>query len=163
MQAGQLFPLFTTDGVHFTQALAQNAVEQEDLDLACAVGAGGIGRCRIRSAVFWSSQNLDWEFQVYGSVVTMSGDVNLDTYRGRWQFIAADGVQNGGAGLYRYYIDGLDICYEDEDYEGSGVPPLPPGLAKIHLLLVNRNAVAKTAYPASHVKLRLMLEPTHGG
>ena len=163
MQAGQLFPLSTTDGVQFTEALIQNAVEQEDLALPGAVGGGGVGRCRIRSAVFWSSQNLDWEFQVYGSVQTVSGDPNLDTYRGRWSWVAADAVRNGGAGLYKYYIDGLDICYEDEDYEGSGLPPLPAGVAKIHLLLVNRSAAAKLVYPAGNARLRLMIEPTHGG
>lgn len=163
MQAGVLYPLVTTDGVHFTGALAQNASLQEDLDLPAAVGAGGSGRCRIRSAIFWSSQNLDWEFQVYSKYNATSADPNQDSFCGRWAWIAGDGSQIGGAGLWRYYIDGLDILYQDEDFEGSGLPPNPPGMAKIHLLLVNRNATAKFAYGFGNVRLRLNLEPVFGG
>jgi hypothetical protein len=165
MQAGQVFPITTIDGVHFTDGLLSNVAELETLDLPGVIGAGGIGRCRIRGAILWANDNCDFEFQVYGKAIGPNDDPNLCSYCGRWTWVAADGVQNAGAGLYRYYIDGLDIAYEDQDSEGSGVPPLPVGLAKIHLLLVNRSAMTKKEAYADGGRLRLVLnvEPVYGG
>ena len=164
MQAGQVFPLTTVDGVQFTGAIVQHGSLQEDLSLPGPVGAGGVGRCRIRSAVLWSSQPLDWEIQIYTKHDATSADPNSDSFCGRVAWAAAVGLQNGGAGLYRYYSSDLDIPYEDADYEGSGMGPNPPGLAKIHILLVNRNAAAKVAYGAGgHVRVQLNIEPVHGG
>lgn len=161
MQTGQLFAVTTTDGVHFTAACAQNAAIQENLVLPPAVGSSKRGASVVRGAILWSGQNLDWEFVLAGSKDALSNDPNSDRFLGRWRWAVADGVQVTGTTLYRYYIDGLGIYYEDED------PPVTDSSAnagwKLHLLVVPRSA-AKVQYglATGNFRLRLHLEPTAG-
>lgn len=151
-QPGKIFPVTTTDGVHFTGALAQNAMAFEAVLLPQAVGVGGRAECRILNATVWSTQNLDWEINVFDHKDPTSPDPNVDAFLGRWAFIAADGLQIGAAGLFRYYIDGLDILYADSLNAG-----------KIYLGLVNRSATAKQTYAlGAHFRLRMGCSPSLG-
>lgn len=151
-QPGQIFPLASIDGTHFTDALAQHASEVEILDLPAAVGTGGGGRCRIQNCIVWSSDNLIWEIGIYQHKDPKSPDPNVDYFVGRISLPLALGLQDDAAGLYRYYLDGLDILYEDAMQ-----------LGRIYLTVVNRSAGAKTAYGVGgHFRLRLGLSPTMG-
>ncbi len=153
-QTGLLFSVASTDGLHFTDALAQNASEAEELTLAEAIAAGRVCRARITQIALWASQNLSYEIQVFGrrGPNAQSPDPNLDQFLGRWEFNSADGVRNDGAGLYRYFISGLDIPYEDADRYGE-----------LHLRILNRSQVAKSSYGAgSHLRVMVWLEPTTG-
>jgi len=166
MQSGHLFPVSSVDGVDFTGALAQNASAQADLLLPGAIAAGLNGRCRLRSAIAWSSQALALDFALYGAHDAKSADPNLDTFLGRWGFVAADWLQDDGAGLYRTRIDGLDIPYEDQDAAFNRYPQAASGNRtppRLHLVLVNRDTVTKTAYgTGNHFRLAVYLEPTQG-
>ena len=168
MQAGSLYIIRSTPAQHFTEALAQNAESFEALTLPAAVGAGKISRAIIRGAIVLSYDNLDWEFNVWTNLFGplqpghpwINGDINQDSFRGRWQWVAADGVRIAGTGLYRYYIDGLQIVYEDETPVSNQF-----NQGRLFLSLVNRSAAAKTAYSSPSVggfQLSLLMEPTQG-
>ena len=147
-QRGSVYRVASTDGTHFTGALAQNAAKLESLPMP----GGKRGRYRIVGAVVVSSDNLAWEFWVERTATPHNADVNLDVFCGRWSWVAGDAVRIGAAGNYYYYIDGLDIAVEDTDETGL-----------LNLELVNRSAAAKTAFAAGgHFRLELLLEPTLG-
>jgi len=151
-QIGNIDTVSSVNGPHFIGALAQNASRQEDLTLPPSIGGSRVSRARVRQISVWSTQNLDWELGFYGKHDAKSADPNLDTFKGRWQFVAADGVQDDGAGLYRYHINGLDFLYVDDDRTGI-----------LHLVLVNRSAAGKTTYGAgSHFRVEVGLEPSLG-
>jgi len=147
-QAGQVYRVSSVDGDHFTDAIVANAAEAESFTLI----GGRRGRYRIRAAVVISSDNLAWEFWVYRTAGMRDLNPNLDVFCGRWGWQAINGEQVGAAGLWYYYIDGLDIAIEDVSESGQ-----------IHLELVNRSAGAKTAFAAGgRFRLELLLEPTLG-
>lgn len=160
MQAGHVDRIGTLDGTHFTGALAQNAVLTEDI--ALGVLGGLTGRARIRSLLIMSSDNLAWEVWFYGAHDGASPDPNQDHFHGRWTFVAGDGIQLGSAGLFYYYVDGLDIPYRDTDLAAHVGPHV--NVPELHLRLVNRSAAGKTAYGSGgHFRLIAGLEATHGG
>ena len=74
--------------------------------------------------------------------------------------------EDDGAGLYRTRIDGLDIPYEDQDAALNRYPQAASGNRtppRLHLVLVNRDTVTKTAYgTGNHFRLAVYLEPTQG-
>ena len=146
-QRGQVYRVASTDGVHFTTALAQNTAELESLPIP----GGRRGRYRIAAAIVISSDNLAWEFWVHRAAAVHNPDLNLDVFCGRWTWTALDAVRIAGAGSYYYYIDGLDIAVEDPSESGQ-----------VHLELVNRSVAAKTVYPAGRFRLELLVEPTLG-
>jgi len=150
-QTGIITPVSSVDGTHFTTAVAQNASEFEAIALPQAVGVDGVGRCRIKDLTIWSTDNLAWEVGIWGHASPKSADPNGDYFMGRWTFVVADGVQEDAAGLFRYYVNGLDILYFDAMNTG-----------RIYLTLVNRSAGAKTAAPAGKFRLRLGCENTSG-
>ncbi len=160
MQAGAVYSLSSVDGVHFTEATAQNAFEAEDLTLPASLGGGGATACRLRSFILRSSDNLAWEVQVFGAHDGPSVDVNLDTFLGRWTFVIGDAILIGA--LYYYYIDGLDVAYRDSDLNqhlGAAV-----NVPQLHVRLVNRSAGAKTASSAGgHFRLTVGMEPMREG
>lgn len=155
-QTGLLVQVASTDGTHFTNLLAQNASEPEDLDLPEGLAAGRTCRFRIRQIILWATQNLSYEIAFYGrSVVNGLGkspDPNLDEFLGRYQFSTADGLQDDGAGLFRYVIYSLDLPYEDIDRVGQ-----------LHVVLVNRDANPKNTYGAgAHFRIEVWCEPGLG-
>lgn len=143
------FTVTSVSTTHFTGALATNAAETEDIALPGALaGVNGNARGEIRSITIISQQNLAWELEFWRSA-THGATIDADKFIGRWTFAAVDGVQEAGAGNFRYYIDGLDIPYDDAD-----------GTGKLHISLVNRDAVAKLAQGAGgDVVVRTRIEP----
>lgn len=146
MQAGKTRLVWTDPTVDFTGAIVQNASAQAN------IGFGVLSPCRIRGWVILSVENLAWELWLFGKSTFRTGAVATEAFRGRWSFAAGDGLQVGATGLYAYYIDGLDSPYLDED-----------AAQKLHLLLVNRSAAAKTSGANGALKIGVVLEETFGG
>jgi hypothetical protein len=158
MQAGNLVRLASLKGTHFRDALVTNAVEYEDLQLGENIGAGRIGRCRLRSLAIVATENLDYEVWLLGRTGGITADPDTNPFRGFWSFVAGDAKRSAGAGLYHYYVDGLDVPYEDDD-RGAGAAGTA---AYLHVGLVNRSAAAKSAAGPGELSIRFLLEPTYG-
>ena len=146
------FHVASQPGTDFTGACAQNAGLTADIVLARSLQrAGGESLAILKSIAITSVQNLAWELWLMGNSGGASGTIASENFYGRWTFNAADAVQLAGAGLYHYYIDGLDVSYVDLDRVG-----------KVHLLLINRSAVAKIAAAPGAVRVRIGLESATG-
>lgn len=165
MQAGNVYRLRTVAAQHFTGACNQNAALTADLDLFATdatkplgdlmgLGAGKHLRSRIRELRILSQQNLAWEVWWFGASMATQGGAVIGTekYLGRWTFIALDGIQATGDTFFYYYINGLDIAYQDLDLTG-----------KMHMRLVNRSAAAKLAAGAGgNIEIEMGLELLQG-
>lgn len=159
MQAGNIVRVRTDKDVDFIAGAAQNVMLTTNLSNN-PVGAGGTARCRIRSIALVADQQLAWELAFFGDSNFMTGQADLDAvrYLGRFSFQAADGTQIAATGPYLYYIDGLDIAYQD--FEAGTVPAR---VGQIHLGLVNRSATAKNAGATGEIVVELGIEPTLTG
>lgn len=158
MQAGNLYRVSSDPATQFTTALAGAgaAIELEDVQLPETLGAGRVARGRVRAIQIYSLDNLAWELWFFGKTAGATGVIDTEHVRGSWSFAAGDGKQIAGAGFYFYYIDGLDIAYEDED-RGGGAAGVK---AYLHLGLQNRSGGAKTI--GGNLKVRCLVEPTYG-
>lgn len=151
-QGGNLIPILTDKDLHFTGALATDAEERENIVLPAAISAGLHCRSRLRAIALISDQNLNWEIFLWGrDTFGDPADFDLNSFIGRWRFDQGDGVQIAGAGPFYYYVDGLDVPYEDLDNSGE-----------LHISLVNRHATAKNAGATGEIVLKLVFDPTLG-
>ncbi len=159
MQLGQIVRVRTDKDIDFILGDAQNAMLTAEITNA-SVGAGGNVRSRIKSLSILSDQNLAWEVNFFGrnTYLTNQADLDLVFFIGRWNFAAGDGTQIAAAGPFIYYVDGLDIPYQDAD---GALPPAHVGI--IHIGLVNRSATAKNAGATGEVVLEIGVEPTLTG
>lgn len=125
----------------FAATLAQNAGLNGRVKLPAALG----GAIILRSIQIVSADQLDWELWFWGNKGFQSGHPDLDDFRGYRTFSVAggDGKRIGGAGLYYYYVDGLQIFYEDGDAGLTATVQAQLG-AFLNVTLVNRSAGAKT-------------------
>lgn len=114
---------------HFTGALAQNAHEEESLQLHARRN-----RCVILDVTVLSDQNLAWDVYFWSTDAFDNADLDLDSAIGKVSFVVADGEQIGGTGAYRYHANGLAIPYNDEDETGE-----------LHVSVVNRSGTSKNA------------------
>ena len=113
--------------VHFTTALAQNAIDLE------TIGALPTPAVIIDRITIWSDENLDWDVMFFKNATSQpNADADLDTMVDWMSFLSTDGLQVAGAGLYRYAVTGLELRYHPDD-------------GNAHLGLINRNAASKTA------------------
>lgn len=149
-QIGVLVDYVSVDGTDYTTAIAQNAGDIEHLDVpsqrSSAVGVA-------RNIRIWSSIQREWEIAFYRTLVGRNADPNLDGFLGSFLFAAASGRQIGGAGLYRYYIDGLSIlCLDDTPRsattEGGG----------LHVEISPRDGT-KAVYPTDNFRIGIGVEP----
>lgn len=148
-QVGRLVTVTTDKDLQFTDALAQNAEERENVVLPAGISAD-YGNCVsvIRSIAILSDQNLDWELFFWGrNTFGSPTDFDLNSFIGKWRFDMGDGEQIAAAGGYYYYIDGLYIPYRDLDQS-----------SQLHVSLVNRNAIAKLAGATGEIVVKLRLE-----
>ncbi len=166
MYAPQPIIVRTLKGVHFTGVIAQNESAQENLVpkgtdptngvVSEGLAAGRHTRSRLKSIRITSKENLAWEIWLFGSTLFSTADADTDRFIGFWTFTAADAKQttlHGGVldTYFYYYIDGLDVVYQDSDMTGQ-----------IHLRLANRSAASKSAGAAGELTVALALEPTEG-
>ena len=149
-QTGQLTVVQSTDGTHFTETLALGAAELEHFAFSGYATGRRLGR--LRSLVVWSFENNSWELAFYRARDPRSADPNEDAFLGRVTLAVADGLQVGGAGLWRYYVEDLDLLLEDD-----------ADLSQVHVELINRSAGAKASYGAGgHFRLEVRIEPMLG-
>lgn len=158
MQAGNIVRVTSLKATHFTDALATNAGEYEDVQLPEGIAAGRHCRCRLRQIQVVSTENLDWEIWLLSKTGGTTADADTDPLLGFWSFVAADAKRVAGAGLFHYYIDGLDVPYEDMD-RGAGVAGTG---GYLHTCLVNRSAAGKTAGAGGALTVRWGVEMTLG-
>lgn len=149
-QAGNLITVQSDKDLHFTGAIAQDAEERENIVLPQALGSANFrrARSRLKALRILSDQNLAWEIDLYGKdTFGDPADLDSNSWIGRWGFQAADGLRIAGAGPYLYYIDGLDVPYEDQDATGE-----------LHVSLVNRSATAKSAGAAGEIVVAFVFD-----
>jgi hypothetical protein len=157
----------------YTATLATNAGLNGRIRLPEAIAAGRTAQSRLRGIQIVSFDNLAWEVWLWAtSSFQIAGGSSSEAFRGFWTFAATDGKQIAATGLWYYYIDGLDVFYEDDDAVTT-VPPAPSNPdqawratsngqtgAYLNVTLVNRSAGAKTA--SAWFDLVFCLEPTQG-
>jgi hypothetical protein len=140
--------LKTDSATYFTGAIVQNAVAYADIPLPGALeGIGGRARVRLKMISIISKEALDWELMLFNKDTHATSSVDTDSFCGRWSFVSAMAVRIAGAGLYYYYIDGLDVPYTDAD-----------GTGELHLGLINRSAASKTAGANGAISVSLTFE-----
>lgn len=160
-QLGQIVSLTTDPAVDFLDAIAQNAMDLESLALDLSICGTPTARCRITGISIVSTQALDWELWLWNKAAGAGAGIAANGFIGYWSFIGSAAKQIAGAGLYYYYIFGLDVPYTDEDTDTEKPDPLVPS-GRFHLGLVNRSATAKTAGAGGAIKITLFVDPTHG-
>lgn len=149
----ELYPITSVAASQYTDALVTNAVEAENLVLASALqGVNGNAQNILYGVTINSVENLAWEVQFWAKDTFQTTNPDTDFFLARWQFSASDGVRDAGTGLYRYYIDGLQIPYQDLDNTGE-----------LHMILVNRSAAAKTAGAGGAVRIIIWAGPMQVG
>jgi hypothetical protein len=151
------YTIFRTDSAaDFTAALAQNAGLFLNKNLPNGVGTAPFW---VQSIEIISVENLAWELWFFNKTTVALAATDLDGFRGRWSFQAADGVRIAGAGNYHYSIDGLAIPVECSDYRLH----TPDKYAQLHVALVNRSAAGKSADIAGAIVVQLALAGGLGG
>lgn len=158
-QAGNRELVASSSENDFRAAIAQDAAAYLDLLLPESIAAGRTCRSLVKSMSVISEENCGWEIWLFNRKTTAAEPAVLgSTFIGRWTFVQGDAVRISGAGLYYYYIDGLDIPYETLDRAADGKPN--DTLRKfLHMALIPRQ-LAKALN--TMVKVRFDLEPTLG-
>ncbi len=119
---------------HFTGAIAENAKEDESINMPSNWRASNITSMIIRGIAIQSDQNLEWDVAIWSSATTDDTDLDLNKFIDYINFQATIGKQIGGTGQYYYALSNLFIPYSDEDNTG-----------KIHCSIINRSVTAKNA------------------
>jgi hypothetical protein len=166
VHAGSGTPAGDPNNGLFTAALAQNAGLTARVKLPEGIGANGAGMSLIKGIQVSSFDQCDWEFWFWANSLFQTGDAR-EAFRGYWSFTVAggDGKRIGATGLYYYYVDGLEIFYEDDDgatragAQGIATSNQQQG-AYLNVELVNRSAGGKTA--AAWFDVIFIMEPTLG-
>jgi hypothetical protein len=144
-QTGVLIDITSVDGTDFAATVAQNAGLLADLP-ARGLGPATMSNIGIvRTLRIMSSAQHAWEVNFFSSDQTTNADPNVDSFLGRYPFSLPDGVQIAAAGLFRYYVDSLQIPALDRDNTGE-----------LHVVLVPRDA-AKGA--GETIRLAIGIEP----
>jgi hypothetical protein len=154
------FELVATSSVDdFRPAIAVNAAAYLDLALPESIAAGRTCRARLKTLAIISEDNVGWEVWLFNrKTLAAEPSVLGSTFAGFWGFAVGDAVRIGAAGLYYYYVDGLDIPYETLDLLANGAPD--ENLRRfLHMALVARTN-AKVIN--TMVKVRMNFEPTLG-
>lgn len=161
MQIGNIEYVASDPASDFTAAIVQDAAAYADLLLPGSVSAGRTARARIKCLSIQSVENVAWEIWFFRKQRTGAEVITDVAFAGFWSFAAADAVQIGGAGLYYYYVDGLDIPYSNEDLLPNGRPDEDGQRKYLHLALIPRGA-GKSAAAAGEIRIQVDLEPTLG-
>ena len=154
-----LYPVSSSETMNFTEALAAASGTLAPPYVASAMnnisGVPAIGSRRflIRALKVIAAQNFGPEINIFGKAAGPTLDPQTDSFIARYQFLAVNGDQIGGTGLYRYYVDGLAIPYHDADRDNI------VGVGFLHVILQNVDVTAKLAGAAGYVKLVAYLEP----
>jgi len=148
-----IYRVVTDSTVDFTGSIAQNAMATAAISLPAGLtGMNGQVELALLGVVIVSKQNLAWELDFWGDSNYDEATPDADKYLGRWSFSSDVGLQIGGSGLYRYYVDGLEIPLWDLEKSG-----------KLFVGLVNRSATTKTAGANGAVTVTFLVKEMQAG
>ncbi len=158
-----LFPVISRPTVDFLDALASAsgtfAPPYAGTAINNLLGVPKVNsyRFRIRAIEYIAVEQVGLEFDFFGTAAGLTNVVATDTFLSRYPFSSVNGAQYAGAGLFRFYVDGLDIPYVDLDsVNGASVTPA------LHVGIQNVDTVAKSANAAGAVQATFWLEPVQG-
>ena len=138
---------------HFTGALAQHAIEVEDIT-GLKAGTGMIISCMLQS-----DQNLDWTVYLFATDGHTDTDLDLDYCIGVIEFVQADGIQIASANQYYYSTSNSSQPFRQFPYWDKDALDTPSGAYELHVGLVNRNTTAKNAGATGEVVVRIGYAP----
>lgn len=128
---------------HFTGAIAQNAMEDENLTGLLS------NKMRITGINLQADENLDFRVIFWKTDGFENADLDLDRFCGEVQVdLPTNGYRIAGANQYYLDVRGLDIDYEDEDASNE-----------LHVSLMCLSAAGKTAGGGGEVVLEVFYEP----
>lgn len=127
---------------HFTGAIAQNAIEEENI-------AGLVAnKIKIVGLSIQSDQQLDYRVIFFGKDTFADADLDVDAFTSEQELdLPSYGWRIAGAGQYYMVVNGLSIDYEDQD-----------GTQELHVALQNLSVTAKGAGATGEVVLRFTYE-----
>ncbi len=140
----------TDKDTHFTDSLAQNVVEEEDIGFPADWATAGMQTVEIRNITVQSDQQLEWDIQFYATDGHSNTDLDLDKFVTNVNFATADGVQNAATAQFRYDKNPTftPFFYTDEDNS-----------SEFHITLVNRNGTAKNAGATGEIVIKIYAVP----
>ncbi len=135
---------------HFTGALAQDAIENENISFPSDFSTAQMQKLKIHQISIQSDQALDWDLILWSDDgFADTSDIDSDPHIIAETFLASDAVQIAGANqTYYRYNPVTPILYIDKDNSGE-----------LHVGLINRSVTAKNAGATGEVKVRFMVEP----
>lgn len=138
--------IVTDKDTHFTGAIAQHAVEEEDIEGLKS------NKITITKIAILADQNLIFDVLFYGKDSFANADLDLDAFQAfQTVDLATSGKQIAATGKYFLDVSNLAIDYEDKDKSNE-----------LHIALCNRSAGAKTAGAAGEVVLMITYIPRVG-
>ncbi|OGQ60732.1 MAG: hypothetical protein A3J24_06355 [Deltaproteobacteria bacterium RIFCSPLOWO2_02_FULL_53_8] len=135
----------TDKGLHFTDALAQNAIEVEAIDIPLAQFSGS--HPVIKGISLMAKQALDFDVFIFNKAGCSDAALRPGAYLDYVRFNATGAAQIGAAGFYYYAgVTGLYLPYRDKS-----------NTYKLHVGLVNRSATSKLAGADGEVVIMVAL------
>lgn len=135
---------------HFTESIAENAVEKENLEGLAS------NKITITKIAIQAMENLDFEVMFFGKNTFENTDLDVDSFQAFERLdIPTYGIRIGAANQYYLDISGLAIDYEDEDAAKEWLGYVPT----LHVALRCRSAAGKSAGAAGQVKLTFTYIP----
>lgn len=145
-------PVVSVGTVNFLEALAA-AGNATAVNAIKGVPPVNSRRFLIRACSVLAMEHIGMTFLFFASAAAQTANVDTDRFISSLGFVAGQGVQMNGAGLWRYYVDGMSVPYY---MDGSGNSQTPPTL---NVALQLQGATAKSANAAGAVAATFWLEP----
>ncbi len=140
--------LSTDKDVHFTGAIALNAIEYEDI-----VGLT-TNKITIKGVNIQAQEAMFYTLWLWKSIGHANVDIDVDSFR---EFVNLDVATSGkriaGAGQWYLQTTGLNILYEDDD------PPSTTGKYTLHIGLMVSAGAGKSAGAAGECQLDISYSP----
>jgi len=150
------FPVVAVGTINFLEALATGATTP--INAIPGVPPVGSRRHYIRAISVLAVEQIGPTFLFFSSVPGQpTTNVDTDGFISAFGFVDGMAQQMGGSGLWRYYVDGLQIPYYAA---GSGNTLAPPTL---NVALTNTSATAKSAGAPGALSATFWLQPMSGG
>lgn len=166
MQAGNVIKV-RIPSASLAMALAHGGgAAQVEFALPESLAAGRHCRARVREIRLWSTTAIKFGLQFYSKSTKLGGAViDSETYLGEWSFtnsgIPGDGTKATGDTFFYYYINGLDIAYQNEDGNVGPTAGLVATGNKLYMRVVNWDAANDKA-AAANLVIEIGLEPLQG-
>src|SRR3989337_1012553 len=122
---------------NFTDALVQDAKEDEDVAMPADWTTCTINKCAISGVSIQSKQNLEFDLILWSKSAKDNTSLNLDNFVISLNFPVSSGKQIAAANQYNY----------------------DSNQSKIHCSIVNRSITAKDAGVAGQIKVRFVASP----